>query len=72
MVKRKEKPSLQYLRGRYNKFYKQGNIDKARLYNDAAIGYYGFNIEEAYHNRLAKRSENNPFGIKKFKKLRYG
>ena len=30
MAQENQKPSLQYLRSRYNKFYKQGNIDKAK------------------------------------------
>ena len=72
MAQENQKPSLQYLRSRYNKFYKEGNIKKARLYNDAAIGYYGFDIEQAYHARLAKKLQRNPFGIKRFKKIRYG
>ena len=53
-------------------FYKQGNLEKAREYNQLALSKHNVDIEMEYHNKLAKKQNQNIFGFEKVKKLRYG
>jgi len=66
------KHRLPYLKGRYMFFYKQGNLEKAREYNQLALSKHNVDIEMEYHSKLAKKQNQNIFGFEKVKKLRYG
>ncbi len=66
------KHRLTYLKGRYMFFYKQGNLERARQYNKLALEKHNYDIEMEYHNKLAKKENQNMFGFPKVKRLRYG
>ena len=66
------KHKLAYLKGRYMFFYKQGNLEKAREYSKLGLEKHNYDIEMEYHNKLARKENQNMFGFEKTKKLRYG
>ena len=63
---------LSYLRSRYYRHYKSGNLSKAKKYSNIAVAKHGVDIEQEYHAKLEKREGLNAFGFEKTKQIKYG
>ena len=64
---------LVYLYKSYKKYYKKGDMDKARIYNVMAKKLHNVDLEHQYHTHLAKKEERlGPHGIGKYKRIKYG
>ena len=72
MSEQKFKYDLGYLSRAYNKNYNRGDLDKAKIYDNIAQKIHGVSLEVNYHNKLAKKENQNMFGFPKVKRLRYG
>lgn len=71
-----EKPKLQNLRYRFNKFIKEGNFPKAKELSKYSQVLHGVNLDEEYHAKLASKEDpRNPFNLGRvsgYKKQKYG
>ncbi len=69
----KKKYDLEYLYMRYKKFYKKGEMKKAKEYNSLAVQYHQVNLADRFHKYLDnKEKKDGPFGLGKTRRLRYG
>lgn len=73
MSEQKFKYDLGYLSRAYNKNYKRGDLEKAKVYNNIAERIHGVSLEINFHNKLAAREKKKgPYGIGRTTRLRYG
>ena len=71
--KKETEVTVDYLRYRFNYFYKRGEWDEAKKVSERANALYGGDIDQEFHAKLeSKRDPKDPFGIGKTRKLRYG
>jgi hypothetical protein len=71
--KNKTDISIDYLRYRYNYFYKRGKYAEAKKVSDRADALFGRNIDNEFHMKLSEKENiNDPFGIGKTNKIKYG
>ena len=69
----KFKYTIDYLYNAYKKHYNRGNMEKAEIYNSMADKLHGVNLDIIYHEKLNKKDDRlGPFGIGKYKKIKYG
>ena len=69
----KFKYTIDYLYNAYKKYYNRGDMEKADIYNSMADKLHGVNLDIIYHEKLNKKDDRlGPFGIGKYKKIKYG
>lgn len=68
-----KKYDIEYLYMRYKKFYKKGDMMRAKEYSDLSMQVHKINLEHKYHEYLAgKEDRDGLFGMGKHKKIKYG
>jgi|TARA_R100001480_G_scaffold66286_1_gene78031 acyl-[acyl carrier protein]--UDP-N-acetylglucosamine O-acyltransferase len=70
---RKENYNLDYLYRVYKRFYREGNMLRAKKYKDLAKEYHNIDIETHFHQFLERKEERTgPFGIGEYNEIKYG
>ena len=69
----KYKHDPQYLYREYKKAYRKADMDKVNYYNSISLQIHGTDLNNKFHEHLAKKEEREGvYGSGKSKKLRYG
>ena len=70
---KEKKYDIEYLYMRYKKYYRKGDMIKAREYSDLSMRIHKINLEHKFHEYLAGKEERSgTFGIGKYKRIKYG
>ena len=70
---KKSKYDIEYLYARYKKYYRMGDMMRAREYSDLSMQYHKVSLEQKFHTYLeAKEDRSGTFGIGKTKNIKYG
>ena len=69
--KKETKVTVDYLRYRFNYFYKRGEWDEAKKVSESANALFGRNLDQEFHAKI-QDDPRDPFGIGKAKKIKYG
>ena len=70
---KKFKYNIDYLYKSYKKYYGKGKMERAEVYNSIAQKLHGVDLDIIYHNKLNQEEQNKgPFGLGKYKKIKYG
>jgi len=68
-----KKYDIEYLYMRYKKYYRKGDMMRAREYSDLSMQHHKVNLEDKFHKYLAsKEDRSGTFGLGKTKKIKYG
>ena len=70
-TKKKQDITVDYLRYRFNYFYKRGQWEDAKKVSDRADALFGRNLDQEFHAKI-QDNPRDPFGIGKAKKIKYG
>ena len=66
-------PKEDYLYRHYKNNYNKGDMVTANVYNEMSMKIHGVNLHNKYNNKLKNKEENQGmFGIKKYKRIKYG
>jgi acyl-[acyl carrier protein]--UDP-N-acetylglucosamine O-acyltransferase len=70
---KKEKYNLDYLYKTYKKFYRKGEMLKAKKYNILAKEYHNIDLETNFHQFLERKEDRTgPFGVGEYNEIKYG
>ena len=66
-------PKEDYLYRHYKNNYNKGDMATANVYNEMSVKIHGVNLHNKYSDKLNKKEEDGGmFGMKKYKRIRYG
>ena len=66
-------PKEDYLYRHYKNNYNKGDMAAANIYNDMSVKIHGINLHNKYSDKLKKKEEGQGmFGVKKYKRIKYG
>lgn len=66
-------PKEDYLYRHYKNNYNKGDMATANIYNDMSVKIHGINLHNKYSDKLKNKEEGQGmFGVKKYKRIKYG